>query len=41
MNESYYMIEQLARIIQQDKQSQAFKRRRFQKARRAIQTLTK
>lgn len=38
---SYYMIEQLARMIQSDKQSQASKRRRFQKARNAARKLAK
>ncbi len=41
MNESYYMLEQRARMIQKDKESQALKRRRFQKARRAIQKSAK
>lgn len=38
---SYYMMEQMARMIQIDKQSQASKRRRFVKARNAVKNLVK
>ncbi len=41
MNGSYYMLEQMARQIQTEKQSQALRNRRFQKARQLVRNLSR